>query len=228
MLCPNISNSFHFFLPVSVFPQRDNNWVVEFQFNNRFHINTRICPFILFKLLLHISRLWFLTVSAYVSIYSSSLSPSPSDAAAATLGPDIYSPFCYHHLLATHSYDICTVYLHRSIIVRITIYCATAFCLFGKYSTISSNPASCISISIGGYSQLPPACCFGCLPVIRLDTLCWNPPRDRPMRGVTNHVSDPKRSTACKTVLQNIPDTPRLAPSLPSILVSQGQTFCAF
>ena len=48
------------------------------------------------------------------------------------------------------------------------------------------------------------------------------------MQGVMTHVSVPKSNTACTTAFNNIPDTHRLAPSQPSILVSCAQFFLAF
>ena len=48
------------------------------------------------------------------------------------------------------------------------------------------------------------------------------------MQGVMNHVSVPKSNNTCTTAFNNIPDTHRLAPSQPSILVSCAQFFLAF
>ena len=47
------------------------------------------------------------------------------------------------------------------------------------------------------------------------------------MRGVTTQVSDPKRSTACTTVLKKNPDTCGAAPSLLSMRGILLQTFLA-
>ena len=48
------------------------------------------------------------------------------------------------------------------------------------------------------------------------------------MWGISTHVSDPKSNTDCTTALENIPDTLRLAPSHPRILVSRTQLFRNF
>ena len=99
--------------------------------------------------------------------------PSPSSATTTSdLAPAIPSPSCSHHLLATHAPDLRNVYSQRSIIGHVAMYSATIFCLFRTYAPISSNLASSISISIGRYSQLPSTCRFGCIHIIRLETLC--------------------------------------------------------
>ena len=64
------------------------------------------------------------------------------------------------------------------------MYCVDVFFLLSKYSSTSSNPASCIAVSKGGYYQLLSIICQSCFPVICLYTLCWNPPRSLPMWGV--------------------------------------------
>ena len=184
-------------------PRRAHNWVVEFQSHNRGHRNTRICPYNVFSALLHIPCLRFLPVSAYLSSSSSSLFPSLYSASAATaLSTDWISPSWSHHLLATHAPDLHTVSLQRSRISRVAIYCVTVFCLFRTYDPISFHPYYSIAVSSGGYYKLPPNCCFSCIPVIRLATMCWKNPSTLPMRGGITHISDLNRSTACTTTLK--------------------------
>ena len=48
------------------------------------------------------------------------------------------------------------------------------------------------------------------------------------MQGVMTHISYLKSNTAYTTGLNNIPDTLRLAPSWPRILVSRSQIFLDF
>ena len=104
----------------------------------------------------------------------SSLSPYlyPSSASAAVLDLARSSIFYYHHLSDTHTPGIWTNSSHRSIIVRVEMYCMGILCLFRTYYPIPSNPASCITVSSGGYYQLPYTCRFGFLPIICLDTMC--------------------------------------------------------
>ena len=140
-------------------------------------------------------------VYLYVSSSLPSPSPSPSTANAALLDPSRSSPSCYHHRLATHAHGSLTVSSHRSRIGRAKMYCATISCLFRTYSPIYPNPVSWIVISSGGYSQILSSCRVDCLPVIFLDTMCWNPLMACIVRGVITHVSYPKISTACTTTL---------------------------
>ena len=213
-----------------MFPWHAHNSVVEFQSQNRGHRNTRLCHFIIFKLLLHIPFLWFLTVAAYISVYSSSFSLSPPSAVSDALATNTPSTSYSHHLLDINTHIIRKVSLHRSIIGHVAIYYVIIFCLFKTYYFISSDPASYISVFRGGYYQLTYTCHFGCPPVIRLDTLCWNLPRARPMQGIITHISKAKRINTCTTDLnlKNTPDTLGMYPSFQSILVSWSQLFCAF
>ena len=176
-------------------------WVVEFQYQNRGHRNTRLYPYNVFSVLLYIPCLWFLPVVACLSSTSSPLSPPLPSAADTLFVPAGSSPSCSHHLLATHSPDLRTVSSQRYIIVCVAMYCATIFFLFRTYAPISSNPASSILVPSGGYSQLPSTRCFVCLPVICMATLCWKNPKYLPMWGVITRVSDPNSSTACTTAL---------------------------
>ena len=108
------------------------------------------------------------------------------------------------------------------------MYCTSVFCRFITYSSISLNPDSYIDVSIGRYYQLPSNSRRGFLPMIHCATLCWNPPRDRPMWGVSTHVPTSKIRPACTTYLKNIPDNLVLAPSLPIIIDRQAQLFRDF
>ena len=123
-----------------MFPQISHNWVVTFQSNNRVHRNTRICTFIVFKLILHIPCIWFLPVENHLSISSSSLYPYPPTSSSTSLDTYISSPSCYHHLLVTQTPGISTVSSHRSRISRVEMYCAAILWLFRKHSTISLTP----------------------------------------------------------------------------------------
>ena len=85
---------FYSYGPVSMFPQRDCSWVVEFQSQNRGHIDTIICPSNVFIALLYIPYLWFFPISAYRYKYSPLLHPSPSPSAtSAALDPANSSPY---------------------------------------------------------------------------------------------------------------------------------------
>ena len=52
-----------------VSPQRGHSWVLDFQSQNRVYRNTRLCLFIVFKLLLCIPCLWFPATFTYISMY---------------------------------------------------------------------------------------------------------------------------------------------------------------
>ena len=97
---------------------------------------------------------------------------SSSDASVTSHAPTRSIISFYHHLLMTHIPGICTVSSHRSIIGRITIYCAAVFFLLSTHASTSSNPASCIAVSKCGYYQLPSRNRRGYLPVIHIATLC--------------------------------------------------------
>ena len=159
-----------------MFPQRAHSWVVEFQSQNIVHRNTRLCTYNVLNVLLYIPCLWFLPIAAYQSSSSTSLPSSLSSAAAAAAAAafDTTSsiPSCYHHILATHAPDLCTVSSHWSRISRVAMYCVTVLCLFITYAPISSNPTYSISVSTGGYSQLPSTHSFVFIPAIRLANLC--------------------------------------------------------
>ena len=113
----------------------------------------------------------------------SSVPSSSSAASDATLAPTSSSHSLSYYIFATHVPGIRTVSLQRYRIGCVTIYCATIFCLIRTYAFIYLNPSSCITVSIVGYYQLLSIKRRGCLPVIRWATLCWNPPRARPMMG---------------------------------------------
>ena len=62
------------------------------------------------------------------------------------------------------------------------------------YFQIPSKPTSPIASYNSEYSQLPPPCILGCLPVSRCATLFWKLPRARYTLGVSTHVSAQKRT----------------------------------
>ena len=64
--------------------------------------------------------------------------------------------------------------------------------------------------------------------MIHRKTLCWNPPRARPIRGVITNVSAPKISNPYTTYLKNTLVTLGLAPYLTSIIDRCAQLFLAF
>ena len=179
-----------------------------------------------FYFISHVFGSWYF--AAYLSVSSYSLSPSSPATAAVNLYPTSSSYSFSQHLLATHAPGILTFSSHRSRIGRVAMYCATVFCLFITYSPISLHPYSCIAVSSGGYYQLSSTFRFDCLPVILMDTMCWNPTRAWPMRGVINHLSDRKISTAFTTSFKNTPETLELASYLPSILFRWAQLLRAF
>ena len=58
---------------------------------------------------------------------------------------------------------------------------------------------------------------MGPMPSIHRTVWWWNPARALFSQGVTSHVSDPPKSTACITVTQNLPAVLLYAPSPPRI-----------
>ena len=85
-------------------PYRAHNWVVEFQYHNRVHRDTRICPYNVFNVLCYIPCIQFLTFASYQSASSPSL-PSFSSAVTTTiaLAPARSVPSFSHHLLETQA-----------------------------------------------------------------------------------------------------------------------------
>ena len=137
----------------------------------------------------------FLILPAVSSCATSStqFSYSMSDAfASISLAPYKSISFWYHHRCETQAPGNQTDRSQRSRISRVTIYCATVFCLRFVYTLISSKPASSIAATSGGYSHPPYPRLCGLLTVIRRATLYWNLPRARCIWGVRTHVSDPK------------------------------------
>ena len=180
------------FWPISVPPYCDYNWLVGVQSQNRVYRETRLYPKMIFLLLLCSSI-------SLVPCYSASSLPRYSSPFSSSYASDtaLYlsrSRTSYsHHLFATHLPLICTLSLQRSRIGRIIMYCATVFWLFGTYSSISSNPASCISILSRGYSYLSLNSRRVWILVIFQEILCWDPPRARTMWGPST-TSLPKKS----------------------------------
>ena len=91
--------------------------------------------------------------------------------------------------------------MHRSIIGRVAMNCATVFCLQRIDFRIHTIPVSFINPANGGYTQLPYFLCRGCLPAIFLATLDWKLSRAFYIRAVNTHVSDPKSNTAWVTAM---------------------------
>ena len=194
--------------------------------------DTRLCPYLincatLYPLLLpQLRESSVLTPLRYSS--SPSSSASTAAAAAASLAPARSSTACSRHRIPTRSPLFLSTALHRSRIGRVAIYCKAVFCLRRMQVSIRSNPASYLAASAEVYSHLPPDLCRGSRPISRCATWYWNPPRTRPMWGVTAHVSAPKSNTNWTTALKKNPDTCGLAPSLLKILVIFLQNACAF
>ena len=92
------------------------------------------------------------------------------------------------------------------------------------YVSIGSNLASALDDSTEVYHHLSYSLRCGIRPVSRHATWSWKPPRNRPMQGVTTHVSAPKRNTNCKAALNKNTDTHGLTPSLLRILIIFLQT----
>ena len=136
-------------------------------------------------------------------------------------------PSWYHHMFATHVPSIRTIYSQRSKNGRVAMYCTTVLSLFSTYASISPNRASCIAVSRGGYYNLLSNNLCVCLPVIHLETLCWNPPRARTMRGVITHTFSPKSSTAWTTAFKKIPNTLGFYPSFTKVIGRCAHLFLA-
>ena len=144
------------------------------------------------------------------SIHVSSPLLYSSSSTYTALTPTRYRPTCSHYLFFTHVPGIRTVSSQSSKIGRVAMYCVAAFYLFSTYSSISSNPDSCILVSIWGKYQIPYNRLWGCLTVIYCGNLLWNHPRALPVQGVIAHISAPISRTTCTTSLKNHPDTLRL------------------
>ena len=92
------------------------------------------------------------------------------------------------------------------------------------YSSIASNTASSLAAAAKVYYHFPYVRRRGSLPANCCTTWSWNPPRTRPMKGVTTHVSVPKSSTTWNTALNKNLDTCGAAPSPLRTLVNLCHT----
>ena len=154
-------------------PQNAHSRVAKIKAHNRVHMETIICPYIVSYELHYIPCIQVLTILSSRATSNTPLYSSLSAAAAArSLTPARSIPSCSHHLQETNPPGLCTVFLQRSRIVRVEIYCAALFCLFRMYNPIYVNPASSIPASSGGYYQPPSSRLFGCLTMIRRANLC--------------------------------------------------------
>ena len=99
--------------------------------------------------------------------------------------------------------------------------------LLEMYVSITSNTASLIASSNGGYYQLPLSRFHGWLPIIFHATRWWNPPRVVLMQVVTTHTSETKIRIYCTMDRYKRPDVRTSAPYLPSTLDIRDQIFCA-
>ena len=116
---------------IYMYPYHYHSWVVEFQFHNRGHSDTRLCPSNVFNTLSYTLCLHFLPVFSYRSVCSPYLYSSPSAAdTTCTLTHTRSIPSCSHHHQATQAPGLRTVFLQRSIIIRIIMYYTSVLCLF--------------------------------------------------------------------------------------------------
>ena len=140
---------------------------------------------------------------------SSPIAFSPSNSAADLFcAPYKSKRSCSNHHRYTHAPSLQVDRSQRSIIRRVAIYCATVLCLLVMYVPNSSKPASTISSSKYGYSQLQSPRLSGCLQVSRWATLCQKLLRSRSILGVNTHVSAPNNNTTCVTAFKNAPTPP--------------------
>ena len=87
------------------------------------------------------------------------------------------------------------------------------------YVSIGSNLASTRAASSKVQANSPSNALCGSCPVSRRASWYWKPPRNRPMRGATTHVSSLKNNTDCTTTLKKNLDTCGCAPSLLRIII---------
>ena len=127
------------------------------------------------------------------------VSGSAASAAAFSRAPFKSIPVYSHHRLDTRAPGRRVACSHRSRIGRVTIKCATVFCLRRIDVLIPTIPVSFITPANGGYNHLPSFRRRGCLPVIFLATLDWKLYRAFFFCAVNTHVSDPNRKTAWVT-----------------------------
>ena len=153
-------------------------------------------------------------------------------AAAATvfLAPVRSIPACSHHHIPTITSDpgVLSVPSHRCRSDCVAMNCATMLCLLQMYSSISSNPTSFLAAAVEVYSHFPYDRRCGSPSDKHHTTWSYNPPRTRPIWGVTTNISLPKSSNNWNTALRKNRYTRDANPSLLRILVNLRHTVCAF
>ena len=102
---------------------------------------------------------------------------------------------CSHHRIPTRAPCIRSVASQRSRSNQIAMYCATMFFLCLMYTSIISNPASALAVTVVVYyhflsARLCRSCPVNCCAIWYRKT-----PKTRPMRGVTTHESAQHIST---------------------------------
>ena len=148
------------------------------------------------------------------------VSSLPSAATYPALILMIFRASCSHHLLNRRIPGFRSSAKHKSMIGRVAIYCATMFWRRAIYTPISSNPTIVSATPMSRYTHVPSRWRLGPMPAIRRAAWWWNSARVFPYQGVSTHVSDPKRSTACTTSTLKNPAV-LLSPSpLPKIFFS--------
>ena len=207
---------------------RSHSRVVVFHTPHRGQRVTRICPY-----LVSFSTFYYsLPLSQNRSLTLFPLSVSPPiliRVCRCRLRRPLPGPFqvylCLIPPLHLHLLPgVLSVYSHRSRIDYVAMNYATVFCLLWMYYSIASNPASFLDDAAEVYSYFPSIRLRGSLPFSRRATWYWNPPRIRPMPGVTTQVSVPKISTNWTTVFNKKPDIRGAAPFLLRILVNLRHT----
>ena len=150
-------------------PYRDHSWVVVFQPQNRSYRDTILCPYMV--LICYLLLPLYFHDTTFASTSTSSVSPL-STASTSNRDPFSFIHSYSHQLFVTHVPGLRTASSQRSIIGRVSMYCATMFYLLNTYASTSSNLSYRIDFSKGGgYSQLPYRSLQGYLHVIRLATL---------------------------------------------------------
>ena len=158
-----------------------------FQSQNRGYRDTRLYTIIIIICYL-VPYFIYLIINPLLPL--SPLNPhSYYDAATAVRALTRSCPYCYHQLFLTHVPDIRTIYLQRSRIVCVTMYCMTLFYHPSNYTFTSSNHTSFIA-----NSELTSRILRGFLHVINLDTFCRNPPQGPDNVGGRHPHIQPKKN----------------------------------
>ena len=176
---------------------------------------------------------YFLPLPSFLARHHSRGIPSSSpivsslsnfSAGALFFAPYKSRPTCYHHLRDTLAPSLRADRSQSSRIGRVAIYCATVFCLFLMYFPVPLKPDSVSASSNGWYYQLPSPCLLICLMVSRRATLCWKLLRAQSILGVSTHVSELNKNTACVTALKQFP-TPSDPPPPGSISATTSPNY---